>query len=78
MGAGQLEVRLDNESLVTLPTDYLQAGHVTHAYAISGHKAQGMTTDRALVLGDEFPLPRVGLRRDVAWAGREPALCGHG
>jgi len=53
VGAGQLEVRLDNESLVTLPTDYLQAGHVTHAYAISGHKAQGMTTDRALVLGDE-------------------------
>jgi Ti-type conjugative transfer relaxase TraA len=52
-GAGQLEVRLDNESLVTLPTDYLQAGHVTHAYAITGHKAQGMTTDRALVLGDE-------------------------
>jgi len=52
-GAGQLEVRLDNDSLVALPTDYLQAGHVTHAYAITGHKAQGMTTDRALVLGDE-------------------------
>jgi ATP-dependent exoDNAse (exonuclease V) alpha subunit len=52
-GAGQLEVRLHNESLVTLSTDYLQAGHVTHAYAITGHKAQGMTTDRALVLGDE-------------------------
>ncbi len=52
-GASQLEVRLDNETLVTLPTDYLEARHVTHAYAITGHKAQGMTTDRALVLGDE-------------------------
>lgn len=27
--AGQLGVRLDNDSLVTLPTDYPQAGHVT-------------------------------------------------
>lgn len=50
--AGQLEVRLDNETHVTLPTDYLEAGHLTHAYAITGHKAQGMTTDRALVLGE--------------------------
>lgn len=48
-----LRVRLDDERVVMLPKDYLEAGHVTHAYAITGHKAQGMTTDRALVLGDE-------------------------
>ncbi len=53
VGAGELEVRLNNATLVTLPTDYLEAGHVVHGYAITGHKAQGMTTDRALVLGDE-------------------------
>ncbi|MPZ69908.1 MAG: relaxase domain-containing protein [Actinobacteria bacterium] len=52
-GAVELRVRLDDQRVVTLPKDYLEAGHVTHAYAITGHKAQGMTTDRALVLGDE-------------------------
>jgi len=51
--AGELEVRFGDERLVTLPTEYLEAGHVTHAYAITGHKAQGMTTDRAFVLGDD-------------------------
>ena len=48
-----LGVRLDDERLVTLPTEYLEAGHIAHAYAITGHKAQGMTTDRAFVLGDD-------------------------
>ena len=38
---------------VALPPGYLEAGHLTHAYAITGHKAQGMTTDKAFVLGDE-------------------------
>ena len=36
-----------------LPAEYLDAGHLTHGYAITGHKAQGMTADRAFVLGDE-------------------------
>ncbi len=49
----KLGVRLDDERLVTLPIEYLEAGHVAHAYAITGHKAQGMTTDRAFVLGDD-------------------------
>lgn len=53
LGAGGMEVRLDHERVVTLPTEYLDAGHVTHSYAITGHKAQGMTTDRAFVLGDD-------------------------
>jgi Ti-type conjugative transfer relaxase TraA len=48
-----LELGLDDERSVVLPTSYLEAGHLTHAYAITGHKAQGMTTDRAFVLGDE-------------------------
>ncbi|MEA2435260.1 MAG: hypothetical protein QOG54_2717 [Actinomycetota bacterium] len=53
VSAGGLEVRLDGDRVVTLPTEYLEAGHVTHAYAITGHKAQGMTSDRAFVLGDD-------------------------
>ena len=36
-----------------LPAGYLDAGHLTHGYAITGHKAQGLTTDRAWVLGSD-------------------------
>lgn len=50
---GELTIRRDDGVAVTLPKGYLEAGHVTHAYAITGHKAQGMTTERAFVLGDE-------------------------
>ena len=38
---------------VTLPATYLDKGNLQHAYAITGHKAQGMTTDRCFVLADE-------------------------
>lgn len=48
-----IQIRLDDERVVVLPPDYLEAGNLTHAYAITGHKAQGMTADRAFVLGDE-------------------------
>lgn len=39
--------------LTVLSAEYLEAGHLSHGYAITGHKAQGMTADRAFVLGDE-------------------------
>ena len=48
-----IQVRLDDDRVVLLPRDYLEERDVTHAYAITGHKAQGMTTDRTFVLGDE-------------------------
>ena len=35
------------------PAEYLDGGHLAHGYAITGHKAQGMTAERAFVLGDE-------------------------
>ena len=49
----ELTIVLDDGRAVTLPSSYLDAGHVTHAYAMTGHKAQGMTTDKAYVLGDQ-------------------------
>ena len=48
-----MTIRRDDGSDVTLPASYLVAGHLTHAYAITGHKAQGMTTQKAFVLGDQ-------------------------
>jgi hypothetical protein len=36
-----------------LPADYLEAGHVTHAYAMTVHKAQGLTCDRSFTLGTD-------------------------
>ena len=53
VGRGEVTLQRDDGSSVTLPSSYLAAGYLSHAYAITGHKAQGMTTDRAFVLGDE-------------------------
>jgi hypothetical protein len=36
-----------------LPADYLDSGHVIHAYATTVHKAQGMTCDRAFLLATD-------------------------
>jgi ATP-dependent exoDNAse (exonuclease V) alpha subunit len=36
---------------LTVPAAYLDASHVDHGYTITGHKTQGMTADRAFVLG---------------------------
>ena len=41
------------DRVVELPPTYLEAGHVTHGYAMTVHKAQGVTADRAFVLGTD-------------------------
>ncbi len=43
----------DGGRTITLPPDYLDAGHVTLGYAITGHKAQGLTCDHTYTLGAE-------------------------
>jgi conjugative relaxase-like TrwC/TraI family protein len=46
-------VDLDDGRCVTLPAGYLEAGYVSHAYALTGHKTQGLTVERAFVLADD-------------------------
>jgi conjugative relaxase-like TrwC/TraI family protein len=48
-----VEVELDDQRRLTLPARYLEAGHVAHAYALTGHKTQGLTVERAFVLADD-------------------------
>lgn len=49
----QLELRLADDAVIRVPFAYAQAGHLAHGYAMTVHKAQGATCDRALVLVDE-------------------------
>jgi conjugative relaxase-like TrwC/TraI family protein len=49
----EISLRDDRGRCVTLPTAYLDAGQLTHAYATTVHKAQGTTVDRALLLGND-------------------------
>ena len=52
--AGTLTACLDGQRVtVVVPRDYLDAGHVTHGYAVTAHKAQGLTTGRTWVLGSD-------------------------
>jgi len=48
-----IQVELDDHRRLTLPARYLQAGHVAHAYALTGHKTQGLTLERSFVLADD-------------------------
>lgn len=48
-----LRVEFGPGRVVDLPAAYVAGGHLSHAYATTLHKAQGLTCDRALVLGDD-------------------------
>jgi hypothetical protein len=53
-GSKSLTVRLDRDPEPRdLPVWYLDQGHVEYGYAMTGHKAQGVTTDRTFVIVDE-------------------------
>jgi conjugative relaxase-like TrwC/TraI family protein len=49
-GTGQIALRTDTGTLTTVPTDWA-ATHLEHGYALTVHKAQGLTTSIALVYG---------------------------
>ena len=49
----RLTVQTTEGRTVDLPTSYLAAGHLTHGYAATVHKAQGATVDVALLLIDD-------------------------
>jgi len=46
-----LTVLSDRGDHATLDRAYLEAGHFRHGYALTGHSAQGVTVERAFVLG---------------------------
>jgi ATP-dependent exoDNAse (exonuclease V) alpha subunit len=46
-----LTVATDRGPAVELNRRYLENGNVRHAYALTGHAAQGLTVERAFVLG---------------------------
>jgi hypothetical protein len=52
-GQRTLLVTDEQDRELRLPADYLDAGYVTHGYAVTGHKAQGLTTEHAWVLGSD-------------------------
>jgi hypothetical protein len=49
----QIDAISDDGRPIILDRHYLDAGHVTHGYAITGHEAQGLTVDHAYVLGSQ-------------------------
>ena len=53
---------------VVLPREYIDAGHVAHAYTMTFHKAQGMTVHSAFVLVDDTldrPRAYTGVSRGI-------------
>jgi ATP-dependent exoDNAse (exonuclease V) alpha subunit len=48
--ARRIEVALEDGSILRVPFEYAEAGHLTHGYATTIHKTQGTTIDAAIVL----------------------------
>jgi ATP-dependent exoDNAse (exonuclease V) alpha subunit len=48
-----VEIETRDGSRLAVPHEYITAGHLTHGYAMTIHKSQGMTCDVSFVLGDD-------------------------
>jgi hypothetical protein len=53
LGTSSFRVTTDSGEKLSIPFTHLEAGHLTHGYATTIHKAQGLTVDRCLVLFDD-------------------------
>ncbi len=51
--ADQATITTPDGQQISLPHNYLAAGHLTHNYATTIHKAQGATVDQAYLLGSD-------------------------
>jgi conjugative relaxase-like TrwC/TraI family protein len=58
--AGTVTVRLGDGRDVTLGRRYLRTGRLAHAYALTAHKAQGMTVEVALLWGSAALTREIG------------------
>ena len=55
-----VDVKVDDGRRLRLPMEYVAEGHLGHGYALTVHKAQGMTCDEALLLGDDALYAEIG------------------
>jgi ATP-dependent exoDNAse (exonuclease V) alpha subunit len=64
-GVGNIRVRIGDQEL-TVSAQHLDGGFLDHGYALTVHQAQGLTVDRALLLGSSslYQLGVFHLRQD--------------
>ncbi len=72
VATGGLTLELPDGRYRTLPASYLREGHLLHGYAVTGHRAQGLTTPQAWVLGGdllyrEWAYTALSRHRDAVW-----------
>jgi conjugative relaxase-like TrwC/TraI family protein len=83
---GSMTLRCGDDRTITLPASYVEAGHLTYGYAMTIHKAQGATVDRAFVLGSDalyreagyVGMSRATTRSDIYVVAPEPDPEAHG